>query len=82
MEDETKMDTLPQMTEEEKADAALNLRASELEKDLDALSENYGVNILAAVSFTAEKQTAVFYSGEQNLILELGLASVITRKFK
>ena len=56
-------------------------KAKAFEGELDALAESYGVNILAAVSFRAEDQTGVFFSGEQNLITELGLAKVIENKF-
>lgn len=60
---------------------ALQAKAKAFEGELDTLAETYGVNILAAVSFKTENQTGVFYSGEQNLITELGLAKVIENKF-
>ena len=60
----------------------LEEKAKAFEGELDALAENYGVNILAAVSFKKEDNTGVFYSGEQNLITELGLAKVIENKFR
>jgi hypothetical protein len=60
----------------------LQAKAKAFEGELDQLAETYGVNILAAVSFRDEDQTGVFFSGEQNLITELGLAKVIENKFR
>ncbi len=76
MENENKVLTNP--TEAD----ALQAKAKAFEGELDALAESYGVNILAAVSFRSEDQTGVFFSGEQNLITELGLAKVIENKFR
>lgn len=56
-------------------------KAHEFKKKLAELSTEYGVNILAAVSFKGNDITGVFYEGEENVVIELGLSKIIEQKF-
>ena len=47
--------------------------------DLTSLSSKYGMNILFAVNYSEENQTAVDYIGESNQLIELGLRRVLEK---
>lgn len=52
--------------------------------EIEALAKNYGVHLLAAVSFIDEKRMAtVFVSPvESDLLIEMGLAKLVENKFR
>jgi hypothetical protein len=47
--------------------------------ELTTLAEQYGVNILLAVNYKAENETAIEYIGEANKLTEMGLKYAITK---
>lgn len=47
--------------------------------ELTALSTKYGMNILFAVNYTEENQTAVDYIGEANQVIEYGLRKILEK---
>lgn len=47
--------------------------------EMSGLSVKYGMNILFAVNYVEEKQTAVDYIGEENQIIESGLRRILEK---
>lgn len=56
--------------------------AENLQSDLDLISKRYCVDILSAVSFQKMDNAGVFFVGNPNTVIQLGLAKIIENKFK
>jgi predicted metal-dependent phosphotriesterase family hydrolase len=63
-------------------DVTINQLGDQIEKDLDAISEKYGVNILVAIGFKNMDNAGIFYKGDDNMLIQYGLAKIIENKFK
>lgn len=51
--------------------------------ELKVLCEQYNVNLLFAINYVEEKQTAIDYVGDENAVIQLGLQkSIETMRIK